>query len=44
MRRKTEITIVAVLAVLVLAGLIALAAKKERRPPLAGGPIPPGGL
>jgi len=40
MRRKIEITVLVSLAVLVAAGVIALAVR-EKHPPLGGGPVPP---
>jgi len=46
MKRKIEITILFSLAVLIAAGLIALAVRNEEPLPHGGGggPIPPGGL
>ncbi len=42
MQRKIEVTILLSLAVLVVAGLIALAVRGKRRVPLTpGGPMPP---
>ncbi len=44
MKRKIEITVLLSLAVLVAAGLIALAVRKEEPMPHGSGPLPPGGL